>query len=131
MSMQIRVYYEDTDSGNVVYYANYLKFMERDRTEFLRERGVDLGIWQNRGVLFAVVEVHVKYRKSARYNDLITIETELIKCTRAVLTFKHHIFNTEKELLVEGTATLVCIKAATLKACRIPDELLKCIGKGV
>jgi len=129
--MQIRVYYEDTDSGNVVYYANYLKYMERDRTEYLRERGVDLGTWQNQGVLFAVVEVHVQYRKSARYNDLITIETELVKCTRAALTFKHHIFNTEKEILVEGTATLVCIKAATLKACRIPDELLKCIGKGV
>ncbi|RPI76674.1 MAG: YbgC/FadM family acyl-CoA thioesterase [Desulfobacteraceae bacterium] len=129
--MQIRVYYEDTDSGNVVYYANYLKYMERDRTEFLRERGVDLGVWQNQGILFAVVEVQVKYRKSARYNDLIRIETELIKCTRAALIFRHHIFNAGKELLVEGTATLVCIKAATLKACRIPDELLECIGKGV
>ena len=131
MSMQIRVYYEDTDSGNVVYYANYLKYMERDRTEFLRERGVDLGAWHNQGIIFAVVEVHVKYRKSARYNDLIAIETEWIKCTRASLTFKHHIYNAEKEILVEGTATLVCIKAETSRACRIPDEILEGIGKGV
>jgi acyl-CoA thioester hydrolase len=129
MSMQIRVYYEDTDSGNVVYYANYLKYMERDRTEFLRERGVDLGAWQEQGILFAVVEVQVKYRKSAQYNDLIHIETELLKCTRVTLTFKHQIYNSEKELLVEGTAKLVCIKAPTMKPCRTPDELFKRLSK--
>lgn len=123
--MQIRVYYEDTDSGNVVYYANYLKYMERDRTEFLRERGVDLGVWQNRGIVFAVTDVQVKYRKSARYNDLIWIETELQGSTRVSLVFGHTIFNEAGELLVEGTATLVCIKTETGKACRMPDALLE------
>jgi acyl-CoA thioester hydrolase len=127
--MRIRVYYEDTDSGNVVYYANYLKYMERDRTEFLREHGVDLGAWQNRGIVFAVTEVHVQYRKSARYNDLIRIETQLLRSTRVALTFQHAIYDEGGDLLVEGTATLVCLKAGAAKACRMPDELWKHISE--
>ena len=120
--MKIRVYYEDTDCGNVVYYANYLRYMERSRTEYLRKRGVDLAAYQKRGYLFAVVEAHVKYRASARYDDLLSVESELIELTSATILFTTTIYNELGKLLVKGEVKLACITPEG-RAGRIPEEI--------
>ncbi len=106
--MQIRVYYEDTDCGNVVYYANYLRYMERGRTEFLRERGIELSDWRNKGILFVVVEANVKYRAPARYNDLLEVASTVTELTSASVTFTTTIHRSRGPLLVKGTVRLAC-----------------------
>ena len=68
---KVKIYYEDTDAGGVVYYANYLHYMERARTEFLLEKGIDVSEYHNRGYLFAVVHVDISYKKPARHGEII------------------------------------------------------------
>jgi acyl-CoA thioester hydrolase len=126
--MHIRVYYEDTDCGNVVYYANYLKYMERGRTEYLRERGIELAAFHEKGYLFAVVEVHMKYRRPARYNDLLQVDSLLTDLSSLALTFDTTIRNQEGALLVRGQVKLVCI-GPNGKAGRIPFELAAALGE--
>jgi acyl-CoA thioester hydrolase len=125
--MHIRVYYEDTDCGNVVYYANYLKYMERGRTELMRERGVSFAQLHNEGILFVVSEVSVKYRASARYNDLLTIDTAIKEKTAASIVFGTVIKNEGGELLVTGDVKVACV-GKDGKIMRIPKNVAKCLG---
>ncbi|MBD3321432.1 MAG: YbgC/FadM family acyl-CoA thioesterase [Chitinivibrionales bacterium] len=120
--MKIRVYYEDTDCGNVVYYANYLKYMERSRTELLRENGIELAELHKKGLIFAVVEAHVKYRAPARYNDLLDVESRVTEMSTVSLTFHTTIKNRAGHLLVTGDIKLACLNSNN-KAIRIPDEI--------
>lgn len=122
--MKIRVYYEDTDCGNVVYYANYLKYMERGRTEYLRERGCDLQQYHEMGYIFAISEVNAKYRRSARYNDLLEVETKITEITSITITFESKVYNQKNELLMTGTAKMVCIDTKSGKACKSPSEMI-------
>lgn len=122
--MKIRIYYEDTDCGNVVYYANYLKYMERGRTEYLRERDHDLQKYHDQGYIFAISEVQAKYRKSARYNDIIDVVTKLVDKSSITLTFESRVYNEKNELLMAGEAKMVCINGATGKACKMPQEMM-------
>lgn len=125
--MKIRVYYEDTDCAQVVYYANYLKYMERSRTEYMREKGVDIVEYQKKGCHFAVVDAHLKYRMPARYNDLLDVDTTVIDISGATVTFQTTIKNEAGVLLVKGD-----IKAAYLTqdghAGRIPQEVHRALG---
>ena len=120
--MQIRVYYEDTDCGNVVYYANYLRFMERSRTEYLRERGIDLLTWHKKGIMFVAVEAKVKYRGSARYNDLLEVESTIAELTSAAVTFITTIHRDKGPLLVRGSVRLACV-GPDGHVKRIPGEI--------
>lgn len=120
--MKIRIYYEDTDCGNVVYYANYLKYMERSRTEYLRERGIDLSDFHKKGYLFVVVDAHVKYRASAYYNDLIDVQSSILELTSVSVVFTTNISNEKRQLLVKGDIRLACVNSNG-RACRIPDEI--------
>jgi len=120
--MKIRVYYEDTDCGGVVYYANYLRYMERSRTEFLRERGISLPALRARGIQFAVVETNVKYRAPAAYDDLLDVESTIIDTTSITVTFRTTIRNPAGRLLVAGDVRLACLDAA-MKACRMPLDV--------
>lgn len=129
--MKIRVYYEDTDCGNVVYYANYLKYMERGRTEYLRERGINLEDFHKQGYIFAVAEVYVKYRRPARYNDLLEAETKIIDLTSITITFETTFYNQKNELLVTGTAKMVCIEEKTNRACKVPKEMMEILQKEI
>ena len=126
--MNIRIYYEDTDCGNVVYYANYLKYMERSRTEYLREKGIDLSKYQKKGILFAVVEANVKYRAPARYNDLINVESEIKELTSATVVFTSLITNQSGQILVKGDIKLACINPNG-HAGRIPEEVKDALSK--
>ncbi|MGA3051505.1 MAG: YbgC/FadM family acyl-CoA thioesterase [Chitinispirillaceae bacterium] len=121
--MQLRVYYEDTDCGNVVYYANYLRFMERSRTELLRERGIDLGYFHKRGILFAVTEAHVYYKAPAVYNDLLDADSTVEELAAASMLFRTLIRRVgEKAVLVQGDVRVACISTAG-RPMRIPEEI--------
>lgn len=105
--MEIKIYYEDTDCGGVVYYANYLKYFERARTEYLELRGHSVAALMEQGVIFVVVRAEVDYCSPGRYGDTLVIETEVGEVTRAALTFSHII--REKvtgRVVVKGSARL-------------------------
>lgn len=121
--MQLRVYYEDTDCGNVVYYANYLRFMERSRTELLRERGIDLNDYHKRGVMFVVSEAHVYYKGPALYNDLLEVDSTVEELTAASMLFRTLIRRTgEEAVLVQGEVRVACVSTAG-RLLRIPEEI--------
>jgi acyl-CoA thioester hydrolase len=122
--MKIRVYYDDTDCGGVVYYANYLRYMEHGRTELLREKGIELKEFHDRGIVFAVTKVNVTYRASARYNDLLDVRTVLTETSSVTLMFRTEIRDRDGALLVTGDATLACVNDKG-KACRIPADMLE------
>jgi len=126
--MKIRVYYEDTDCGNVVYYANYLKYMERSRTELLRERGINLSLLQKEGYLFIVAEVHIKYKASAKYDDLLDIDSIIKSISFASITFSTTVKNSSGKLLVTGDVKLAFINREG-KICRIPEEIASIFAK--
>ena len=121
--LTIRVYYEDTDCGNVVYYANYLRYMERGRTELLRELGIELSGFHEQDTVFSVVEANVKYKQPARYNDLLTVITTVKEISGASLTFQSDIRRGET-LLVSGEVKLACVKHSTGMPKRIPTEII-------
>ena len=105
--MDIRIYYEDTDCGGVVYYANYLKYFERARTQYLEERGLSVARLMEEGTIFVVVHAEVDYRSSARYGDWLVIETVISDMTPASFTFSHVIREREsRRVVVEGSARL-------------------------
>ena len=105
--MEIKIYYEDTDCGGVVYYANYLKYFERARTEYLEIRGHSVAALMEQGIIFVVVRAEVDYCSPGRYGETLVIETEIGDVTRAALTFSHVI--REKvtgRVVVKGLARL-------------------------
>jgi acyl-CoA thioester hydrolase len=119
-----RVYWEDTDGGGVVYYANYLKFMERARTEWLRARGFSqLELARDLGVLFTVVDVQVSYRRAARLDDALTVTCSPIVDGRASLRFEQAI-RRDAEVLTEGSVRVACVDANTFKPRRLPDAVV-------
>ncbi len=116
----VRVYYEDTDAGGVVFYANYLKFMERARTEWLRAAGVEQDqLLTDSGLLFVIVEVNVRYHKPARFNDLLEVTVEPVDRGRSRFTVRQEV-RRGADLLVSGTVSAACIDAATFKPQPIP-----------
>ena len=105
--MQVKIYYEDTDCGGVVYYGNYLKYFERARTEYLEERGLSVARLMEEGTMFVVVHAEVDYRSPARYGNWLVIETVVSGMTAASFTFSHVIREREsRRVVVEGSARL-------------------------
>ncbi len=122
---QVRVYYEDTDAAGVVYFANYLRFMERARTEWLRATGFEHKIMHaDHGVLFAVRHLEIDYKLPARLDDLLTVTSKLLQKRGASLRFKQEITNEQDELLIRGEVKVACLNADTLKPVAIPDALI-------
>ncbi len=118
----IRVYYEDTDAGGVVYYANYLKFAERARTEFLRDLGANHHqLKTEHNVLFAVRHVTADYQAPARLDDLLEVSTEVVSCGASTLDMRQ-IIRHEGKTLAAITVTLVAI-SPSIKVTRIPAFL--------
>jgi acyl-CoA thioester hydrolase len=118
-----RVYWEDTDAGGVVYYANYLKFMERCRTEWLRFLGVDQHrLRLDRGLQFAVVSVTVDFLLPAILNDEIIVTAELERLSGATISFKQTIMRGEAQL-IDASTRVACLDSGTLKPRAIPKDL--------
>jgi acyl-CoA thioester hydrolase len=129
----VRVYYEDTDHGGVVYYANYLKFMERARTEWLRAKGLEQDTLINeQGVIFAVRSVQVDYLKPARFNQSLSVTAEVMETGKASMTFKQRVILTttdasggedDGEVLCRGQIKVACLDSRSLKPKAIPASI--------
>jgi len=130
-SIPIRVYYEDTDSGAVVYYANYLKFMERARTEWLRALGFEQDdLLRRDGVLFAVRSARLDFLKPARFNDLLQATVQGIQRGKASITFSQEI-RRDEITLCEGEVKVACLDAATFTPRPIPEGIELKIDAGI
>jgi tol-pal system-associated acyl-CoA thioesterase len=123
--IQLRVYYQDTDAGGVVFHAQYLAFMERARTELLNASGFDLArLAQERRVLFFVHDLTVRYHQPARLNELLSVSAEVVKMGRASLAFRQRV-ERDDELLVEAEVTLAVVDSDRMCPARMPEELRK------
>ena len=122
-SLPLRVYYQDTDAGGVVYHAQYLSYMERARTELLNEAGIDLArMAEVRGVQFMVASLEAKYHRAARLNELISVSAEVVKIGRASLVFRQ-LVERGAELLVEAEVALAVVDRRRMRPARMPAEL--------
>ena len=106
-TIEVRIYYEDTDCGGVVYYANYLKYFERARTQYLEERGLSVAGLMANGTVFVVVHAEVDYRSPARYGETLVVETVISDTSAASFTFAHIVKEkVSGRVVVEGSARL-------------------------
>jgi acyl-CoA thioester hydrolase len=119
-----RVYWEDTDAGGIVYYANYLKFFERARTEWLRTLGVEQAVMRERlGAMFIVSRTAVRYLRPARLDDMLDVTVTVRDSARVSLCLEQRALR-GTELLAEGEIRIACVDAPTLRPRRIPEEVL-------
>jgi acyl-CoA thioester hydrolase len=124
----VRTYWEDTDAGGIVYYANYMKFMERARTEWLRSIGIEQSqLKEEHGLMFVVVDLEAHYRKPARYGEMLQVTCAIAESTRASLTFKQEIYRDRLggELLLEGRVRVACLDAAQYRPRALPPSILR------
>ena len=127
--MQVRVYYEDTDCGGVVYYANYLRYFERARTEFFREHGMEVADFAAAGTVFLVAHVDIRFLSPARYNDLLRIETRIAGAGGASFTFHHRVLlEGPGRVVAEGRVKMVCVDSGQ-KPKRLPSEVARLCEK--
>jgi acyl-CoA thioester hydrolase len=127
--LRVRIYYEDTDCGGVVYYANYLRYFERARTEFLQERGMDLRKLMEEDVTFVVAEASVKYLAPGRYGDVLLIETRVEKAGPASIVFGHRVLREETgEHLATAVVRLGCV-GRDMRPLRLRSDIMEAIGR--
>jgi len=120
----IRVYYEDTDAGGIVYYANYLKFFERARTEWLREIGINQEVFLQQKLGFVVRKVEMDNIASAKLDDLLKVSSSIITLKRASLVFQQQITNQAMRVLCTATIRIACVDFSQHKPCAIPELIL-------
>jgi acyl-CoA thioester hydrolase len=126
----VRVYYEDTDAGGVVYYANYLKFTERARTEWLRAHGFEqTDLSRLHGVAFVVRAFAIEYFRPARFNDALQVTVELIKVGAGQIDLVQRVMREDEEL-AKAAVKVVCVRRATMRAVRLPQEVATKIRRG-
>ncbi|MEO1562899.1 MAG: tol-pal system-associated acyl-CoA thioesterase [Pseudomonadota bacterium] len=126
--MTVRVYYEDTDMAGIVYYANYLKFIERGRSTMLRESAFSQNdLRETEGIVFAVTEVAAKFKRSAILDDELNIETQVDDVSRVKVVFHQRVLR-EDELLFEAEVTVACMSLGG-RPQRIPDEAQKAFAR--
>ncbi|MDN4503680.1 tol-pal system-associated acyl-CoA thioesterase [Alteromonadaceae bacterium BrNp21-10] len=125
----VRVYYEDTDAGGVVYYANYLKFLERARTEWLRELKIEQDALLKQAVGFVVRHVEMDNLRPAKFNELITVSSKILSLKKASLVFVQEIKNHKEQLLVSATIKVACVNLQKMRAIAIPPFILEEISR--
>ncbi|WP_295833219.1 thioesterase family protein [uncultured Winogradskyella sp.] len=121
---QIRVRYGETDQMGVVYHANYASYFEVGRTEWLREYGITYKSMEETGVMLPVISLEIKYKNSAKYDDLLTIKTSIKKLPSARIEFDYELVNESGDLLATGSTDLVFINMKRNRPMRCPDYLL-------
>ncbi len=131
---QARVYYEDTDAGGIVFYANYLRFFERARTEWLRHLGFEhVRMHRELGLIFVVKELHVNYHKPAKLDDMLQLGVKLRVLKRASLSLEQSAYlqaspEVAPVMLASAEIRLACLDAETLKPIALPKELYSSLG---
>ena len=129
-AITVRVYYEDTDAGGVVYYANYLKYMERARTEWLRALGFDQSaLARDDGVVFAVRAASLEFLKPARFDDALEVSVGVAELGRASIQFAQSITRAAT-VLCEGTVRVACLDAVKFAPRPIPDRMYAKLNGG-
>lgn len=125
----VRVYYEDTDAGGVVFYANYLRYLERARTEWLRSHGFEQDeLRTDYGIVFAVRAVDIKYLKPARFNEQLTVSVEKIQLKQASMAMQQSVFKLDadkNELIVKATVNVVCLHSEKFSPSPIPKPIFE------
>ena len=122
-SFPVRIYFEDTDSGGVVYHSNYLKFMERARTEWLRSVGIDQRhLKQQDHIMFVVHRIDIQYKLPARFNDDLIVKSELIEIGSSKIEFRQMIYRND-EMLIDASVDIACIDSEKFKPVRIPSTV--------
>ena len=120
----LRVYWEDTDAGGVVFYANYLKFFERARTEWLRSKGIQQSLLeQEYGCIFVVTDAQISYLAPARLDDLLVVSAKVKSHGKASMEIEQQVWR-EQTLLARGLVRVGCVNARSMRPQRIPDHLL-------
>ena len=126
--MKKRIYYHDTDSGGVVYYAKYLKYMEEARTEFFEQRGIFIRDLAQEGTLFVIAHQEIDYKSPAFYGDILEISSTLLESSTVKLIYEHKVTNQDGQLVCCGKAVMVCVDR-TIKPKALPDELRQKLNK--
>lgn len=129
-SWPVRVYWEDTDAGGIVYYANYLKFMERARSEWLRSLGIEQGpLQREQGLMFVVVSADTRFQRPARYGDELQVTCEIAEWSRTSLTFRQEVRRGSgaqgHEVLVAGQVRVACLDAAKFRPRALPESIVR------
>ncbi len=129
--MKIRVYYEDTDAAGVVYHSNYLNYMERGRTEYLRERGCSVAELASGGAVFPVVRMEIEFKSPARHDDLLLVTTSPVKVGGSSFQLRQQVLReSDSKVLVDAIVTLACV-SPQLKPRRVPVELRELLASGM
>lgn len=127
----IRVYYEDTDAAGIVYHANYLRYMERARTEWLRAIGFEQdALREEYGIVFVITRSDVRYQRAARFNDQLEVVSRIERLRHVSIEFRQRINDATGTLVCEGHNSIACVHAATLTPCRTPAAMMRVL-KGV
>ena len=121
----VQIYWEDTDAGGVVYHSQYLNFMERARTEFLRSLGLMQTLLRDEfGILFVVRDIQIRFKKPAKFDDALNVNTALIKVGRSLLEFEQSIYRGD-EHLIAAKVDVVCIGADSFRPVSIPEKMMR------
>ncbi|VUD52769.1 Acyl-CoA thioesterase YbgC [Thalassocella blandensis] len=123
-SIPVRIYIEDTDAGGIVYYVNYLKYMERARTELLRDKGFLKPAVMEEGLLLVVASANINYRQSARLDDELQVSADIVKVARTYIVFDQRIFRGE-ECLTTAEIKIACVKRDTMRPAVLPPRVVK------
>ena len=129
-NVEVRIYYEDTDCGGVVYYANYLKYFERARTQYLEDRGLSVAELMKAGRVFVVVHAEVDYRTPARYGDTLEIETIVAEMNAAAITFSHVVVDRESRRVVAEGAARLAVTDGNGKVKRLDKHTIAALQSG-
>lgn len=122
--LTIRIYYEDTDAGGIVYYANYLKFLERARTHWLSELGFEQDVLLEQNCAFVVKQVEINYRQAAKFNEHITVHTSVSELKKASMVFAQRIYVDER-LLVDASVKIACVDLEKMRPMAIPTRIFE------
>lgn len=121
----VRVYIEDTDAGGIVYYANYLKYFERARTEFFRNRGFELRQGLSQNVNYVVHSLSINYKRSSFLDDQLLISADVIKTGKTYLVFSQKVLNSANEVIVEAEIKIACLEFKSAKPRALPEQLIR------
>ncbi len=128
-SWPVRIYYEDTDAGGIVYNANYLKFLERARTEWLRQLGIEQDQLLQHNVAFVVRHIDIEFRNAARFNQLLAVSCRVAQLKRASMVFSQVIADETGRVIVTANVTIACINLAAMKPIAIPEDVSGVIAR--
>ena len=120
----IRVYYEDTDAGGIVYHSNYLNFCERARTEYLRHLGIEQDTYLKHNIAFVVKSMEIDFKTAAKFNDELVVNTKVINSKRASVEFSQIIMNKLQQVVFTAKVKVACVDTTQMKPMAIPEKIL-------